>query len=139
MDLSELRLNLKNYCAQLEVFRLEKNLNQSHTKSLAEIKETADDLFSASAIETLKKSLEKPNGQGETEQKARHNLLCISRLGFLQVKTKEISQELEICRKTVCIKFQDEVLSFTEALEKIAFEEKRAGEATWKCTAPANS
>jgi hypothetical protein len=33
MDLSELRLDLKNYNAQREVFRLEKYLNQNHTKT----------------------------------------------------------------------------------------------------------
>lgn len=123
MDLSELRLNLKNYCAQLEVFRLEKYLNQNHAKSLAEIEERAVDLFSASTVETLEKSLENSDEQNETEQKARHNLLGIAQLGFLQREIKEISQELEICRKAVRIKFQDEVLTFPEALDKIAVQE----------------
>ncbi len=45
MDLSELRLDLKNYNAQREVFRLEKYLNQNHTKTEAEIEERAADLF----------------------------------------------------------------------------------------------
>ncbi|MDQ3374391.1 MAG: hypothetical protein M3521_10960, partial [Acidobacteriota bacterium] len=123
MDLSRLRLDLKNYCAQLEVFRLEKYLNQNHAKSLAEIEETAADLFSSSTIETLVKLFQESDGQTEIEQRARHNLLGIARLGFLQRQTKEISQELENCQKTVHIKFRDEVLTFTEALEKIAFQE----------------
>lgn len=123
MDLSRLRLDLKNYCAQLEVLRLEEYLNQNHAKSLAEIEETAADLFSSSTIETLVKLLQESDGQTEIEQRARHNLLGIAWLGFLQRQTKEISQELKICRKTIHIKFRDEVLTFTEALEKIAFQE----------------
>jgi hypothetical protein len=123
MDLSELRKNLKTYCAQLEVFQLEKYLNQNHFKSLIEIEELATDLFSASTIETLEKSIENFEGQSETEQKARQNLLRISRLGLLRRETKEISGELEICRKTIRVKFQSEVLSFSRASEKIASEE----------------
>ncbi len=82
MDLSRLRLDLKNYCAQLEVFRLEKYLNQNHAKSLAEIEETAADLFSSSTIETLVKLFQESDGQTEIEQRARHNLLGIARLSF---------------------------------------------------------
>jgi len=123
MDLSELRLNLKNYSAQREVFRLEKYLNQNHTKAKAEIEERATDLFSVSTIKTLEKLLESPERQSEVEQKARRNLLNISRLGFLRGETKEICQELEICQRSVRVKFQAEVLTSGGALEKIASEE----------------
>ena len=123
MDLSELRKNLKNYNAQLEIFRLEKYLNQNYTKSLSEIEETATDLFTASTIETLEDLHENSDEQSEIEQKARFNLLNVSRLGFLKRETNEISRELEICRKAVRIKFQDQILPFSDSLKKIAFEE----------------
>ena len=126
MNLVELRQNLKNYCSRFEAVRLAKNLNQTPQVSLAEIEETASDLFSASTVESLKKISEKSADATETERKARRNLLNISRLGFLKKQTKEISAELENCQTAVRVKFQNENLSLQELLKKIESSAKEA-------------
>lgn len=123
MNLHELRLNLKNYNAQLEVFRLENHLNQIHTKSLSEIEELATDSFSESTIKSLEDLSKNSDGQSEIERKGRRNLLNISRLGFLRRETKEIFQELKICQASVRVKLQTEVFTSGEAIKRIASEE----------------
>lgn len=123
MNLVELRSILKNYNSRLEAFHLAKNLGQAPSVSLAEIEETAADLFSASTVESLQTLTEQRDRATETEQKARQNLLDIARLGFLTNQTKEISKEIENCQNAVRIRFQDEILDIRQAQTKLAFEE----------------
>ncbi|HEX8736499.1 MAG TPA: hypothetical protein VF721_14310 [Pyrinomonadaceae bacterium] len=123
MDLAQYRRELKNYHAAREKNRLEKYLGAAETIPTAAIAERYSDLFSASSVSDLEKSLANADELTETETKARRNLLNISRLGFLQNQAKEISDEYENCRQSTRVSFQNENLSFPEAFSKIQTEE----------------
>lgn len=124
MNPVELRSILKNYNLRLEAFNLADNLGQTPIVSLAEIEETAADLFSASTIESLQTLTDQPDGAMESERKARQNLLQIARLGFLKNQTKEISKEIETCQNAVSICFRDETLNLRQAQTRLGFEER---------------
>lgn len=123
MDLAQYRRELKNYYAAVEKNRLEKYTGAAQTIPSAAIAERFSDLFSRAAIADLEKSLENTGELTETETKARQNLLNISRLGFLRGQTEEISAEYESCRQSARVSFQNENLTFPEALAKIQIEE----------------
>ncbi|HEX8368303.1 MAG TPA: hypothetical protein VF604_07155 [Pyrinomonadaceae bacterium] len=123
MDLAQYRRELKKYYAAVEKNRLEKCLGAAQTIPGAAIAERFSDLFSQTAISELEKSLENAAELTETETKARQNLLNISRLGFLQNQAAEISAEYESCLKSARVSFQNENLTFPEALAKIQTEE----------------
>ncbi|HEX9959736.1 MAG TPA: hypothetical protein VGB00_02305 [Pyrinomonadaceae bacterium] len=123
MDLSQYRRELKSYHAAREKNRLEKYLGAAQTLSGEAIAERFSDLFSASAISDLEKSLENTDELTETETRARQNLLNIARIGFLRNRAGEITSEYEICRKSLRVSFQNENLTFPEAFSEIQSEE----------------
>ncbi len=123
MNLDEIRQNLRDFNFQTENLRLENYFKQNPVKSREEIKETFSDLFTFSTIESLKNAAENAFEQTEIEQKGRKILLQISQFGFLENQTKTISEEIEKCRKSVNIKFQDEILNAENISEKIKTEE----------------
>lgn len=126
MNLIGLREKLKLYRSRLEVFYLAENLNQKPSLSLEEIEDEASDLFAFSAVESLKNLLDSSSDAAETERDARRNLLQIARFGFVKNQTKEISSEIEICRRAARVKFENETLDETQILEKIESENSAA-------------
>ncbi len=123
MNLAEIRQNLRDYKLQTEKLRLENYFGQNPAKSREEIEEIFSDLFTFSTVESLKNAAENAAEHTEIEQHGRKILLQISQLGCLQNQTKEISREIEKCRKSVSVKFQDEVLTPANVSEKIKTEE----------------
>lgn len=124
MNLAEIRQNLRAYNFQTETLRFEHYLGIIPTKSREEIEETFSDLFTRSTIEGLSDLAESASEHTEIEQNARKVLLQISKVGFLKKQTKEISEEILDCRKSVNINFHNEKLHSSEILVKIKNEEK---------------
>lgn len=137
-----MRLNLRKYKMQTETLRLEQYFGKKPTRSPEEIDETFSDLFTESTIDGLRQLTEDPSNLTETEQQALNNLRKIAELGFIDRQTREISAELSICRKSVRINFQNEILQPAEVFIRLKNETdsalrrelfQRLGESAYSC------
>lgn len=124
MNLAEIRQNLRAYFFQTEKLRFENYSGIKPTKHREEIEEIFSDLFTKSTVDSLIDLAENSSEQTQIEQDARKILLQISQTGFLKNQTEEISAEIESCRKSVNITFQNEKLTSFELINKIKIEEK---------------
>jgi hypothetical protein len=124
MNISEYRDQFASFNSSLELARYKHHVGLTPAVNSHEILDHYSDLFSLESISELKALLESTPADFGTESKALRSLLGAAQLRHVEIRARELTEELARCESDTSVAWKGEELRLEDVPARLAWESK---------------
>jgi len=122
MDISEYRRKFAEFNSAFELAHYDYRAGFERELRSRQIYDCYGDLFTREAVNDLARAEESVSAHLETERAGLHALAGAARVGYLEARVRELTDERARCESSACVAWEDESLPVHNIPEKIANE-----------------
>lgn len=124
MNLSDYRRDFASYCSDFELANYQLRAGVEKELHLEAIYDRYGDLFTRTAIDELQSAFDKAPAHLETEREALRALTNLARTGYLDARSRELTDELARCESRAYVEWNGERLAINDVPRIITSETK---------------
>ncbi|HEX8847411.1 MAG TPA: hypothetical protein VF791_22395 [Pyrinomonadaceae bacterium] len=136
MNISDYRSQYAAYCSTFELAHYQYRAGFERELNLEPIYDRYGDLFTRAAIDSLESAYRETPEHSETERKGLHHLLSLARIGYLDARARELTDELAGCTAAARVEWENQSVPVNNVPKLISNERvasrRRELAARWK-------